>query len=119
MSKIRKEKSIIGQIGELSHKLVLLLVIPIIVSLLLMLFYSVKYHNAIDRMETVANLKTVVSEEIPGKAWDIVSGRETFASNGIYDTIREVNETIDSITEQTGEENRLSLVVARRTMQSN
>ena len=118
MSKIRKEKSIIGQIGELSHKLVLLLVIPIIVSLLLMLFYSVKYHNAIDRMETVANLKTVVSEEIPGKAWDIVSGRETFASNGIYDTIREVNETIDSITEQTGEENRLSLVVARRTMQT-
>ena len=118
MSNIRKEKSIIGQIGELSHKLVLLLVIPIIVSLLLMLFYSVKYHNAIDRMETVANLKTVVSEEIPGKAWDIVSGRETFASNGIYDTIREVNETIDSITEQTGEENRLSLVVARRTMQT-
>ena len=118
MRNIRKEKSIIGQIGELSHKLVLLLVIPIIVSLLLMLFYSVKYHNAIDRMETVANLKTVVSEEIPGKAWDIVSGRETFASNGIYDTIREVNETIDSITEQTGEENRLSLVVARRTMQT-
>ena len=118
MSKISKEKSIMGQISEMSHKLVLLLVVPIIVSLLLMLFYASKYHNAIDRMETVAMLKIVVTEEIPGKAWDIVSGRETFAGNGIYTTIHEVNDTIESITEQTGEENRLSLVVARRTMQT-
>ncbi|MBO4653171.1 MAG: histidine kinase [Lachnospiraceae bacterium] len=118
MSRVKKEKSILGQIGNMSHRLVLVLMIPIIISLLLMLFYAAKYHNAIDRMETVANLKTDVTEKIPETAWNIVSGRETFPSSGIYSSIHKVNDTIDSITEQTGEENRLTLIVARRTMQT-
>ena len=118
MAKVRKEKSILGQINDLSHKLVFMLVIPIIISLLLMLFYAAKYHSAIDRMERVATLKTMVTEEIPGSAWNIVSGQQSFAESRIYASIGKVNETIDSFTEQTAEENRLSLVVARRTMQT-
>ena len=118
MSKVRKETSIMGQISNLSHRLVFFLVVPIVISLVLMLFYAAKYHNSIDRMETVANLKTVVAEDIPGRAWNIVSGQDTFASSGIYARIHEVNDAIDGITEQTGDENRLSLVVARRTMQT-
>ena len=118
MSRGMKEKSILGQISNMSHRLVFVLVIPIIISLLLMLFYAAKYHNAIDRMETVANLKTDVTEKIPESAWNIVSGRETFAGSRIYPSIHRVNEIIDSITEQTGEENRLTLIVARRTMQT-
>ncbi len=118
MGKIRKEKSILGQITNLSHKLVLMLVVPIIISLILMLFYAAKYHNSIDRMETVASLKTVVTEEIPEGAWNIVSGRQTFSESGIYATIGKVNDTLDSLAEQTSEENRLSLVVAGRTMKT-
>ena len=118
MAKVRKEKSILGQINDLSHKLVFMLVIPIIISLLLMLFYAAKYHSAIDRMERVATLRTMVTEEIPEEAWNIVSGRQSFAESRIYASIGKVNETIDSFTEQTAEENRLSLVVARRTMQT-
>ncbi|MBO4323856.1 MAG: sensor histidine kinase [Lachnospiraceae bacterium] len=118
MGKVSKEKSILGQIADLSHRLVFMLVIPIIISLVLMLFYAGKYHNSIDRMETVASLKTVVTEEIPESAWNIVSGRDTFAESNIYTTIRKVNDTIDTITEQTDEESRLSLIVARRTMQT-
>ena len=118
MGKIRKEKSILGQITNLSHKLVLMLVVPIIISLILMLFYAAKYHNSIDRMETVASLKTVVTEEIPEGAWNIVSGRQTFSESRIYATIGKVNDTLDSLAEQTSEENRLSLVVAGRTMKT-
>ncbi|MBO4399036.1 MAG: sensor histidine kinase [Lachnospiraceae bacterium] len=118
MSKVRKEKSILGQISDLSHKLVLLLMVPIIISLVLMLFYFAKYHNAIDRMETAAKLQTVVNEDIPESAWNIVSGRETFPESGIYTSIKKVNDTIDTITGSASEENRLSLVVARRTMQT-
>ena len=118
MGKVKKEKSILGQISDLSHRLVFMLVIPIIISLILMLFYADKYHNSIDRMKTVADLKTVVTEEIPESAWNIVSGRNTFSDSSIYMLIRKVNDTIDSITEQTDEESRLSLIVARRTMQT-
>ncbi|MCR5031618.1 MAG: sensor histidine kinase [Lachnospiraceae bacterium] len=118
MGKVKKEKSILGQIEDLSHRLVLMLVVPIVISLILMLFYAEQYHSSIVRMETIANLKTVVSEEIPGTAWNIISGKITLESSGIYRSIHEVNETIDTITERTGQENRLSLIVASRTMQT-
>ncbi len=118
MERVRKEKSILGQIDELTRKLVLLMVIPIVISLLLMLFYAWKYHTSITRMETIASLKTTVATEIPGSAWNIISGRETFAESGIYGKIHEVDATIEAVTEQTLEENRLSLIVASRTMQT-
>ena len=118
MARNKKERSILGQITDLSHRLVFMLMIPIVISLVMMLFYAGKYHNSIDRMETVANLKTVVNEDIPGSGWNIVSGRETIEESRIYSQIRKVNDTIESITEQTDEESRLSLIVARRTMQT-
>lgn len=118
MERIRKEKSIIGRINDMSHKIVLILVFPIIFSLILMLFYAGKYHSAIVRMETIANLKTVVEDEIPEYGWDIVSGRSSFRDTGIYETIRRVDDTIEQITDRAGEENRLSLIVASRTMQT-
>ncbi len=118
MKKVRQEKSILGRISDLSHRLVLMLVIPIVISLLLMLFYAQAYHSAITRMETIADLKTVVTEKIPGAAWNIISGRETFGETKIYSTLHEVEATIDEITEQAGRENRLSLIVAGRTMQT-
>jgi len=118
MKKVGKEKSILGQISNLSHRLVLMLVAPIIISLFLMLYYAGRYHNAIDRMETAARLQAVVEEEIPESAWNIVSGRQTIPESGIYSTIQKVNESIDTITASASEENSLSLIVARRTMQT-
>ena len=118
MNKVGKEKSILGQISNLSHRLVLMLVAPIIISLFLMLYYAQRYHNAINRMETAAKLQTVVKEEIPESAWNIVSGRQTFSESGIYTTIHKVNDTIETITSSASEENSLSLIVARRTMQT-
>jgi len=118
MDRIKKEKSILGAINDLSHRLVLMLVFPIIISLILMLFYAWQYHSAIQRMGKITALKTIVTDEIPEKAWNIVSGKETFPQSNIYKLIMNVNETIDTVTDQTGEENRLSLIVAGRTMQT-
>ncbi len=118
MERVKKEKSILGRINDMSHKLVFMLVIPIVISLVLMLFYAAKYHSAIVRMETIADLKTAVAEDIPGAAWNIVSGRESFPESGIYLMIQNVEETIDKITESTGKDSRLSLTVASRTMQT-
>ena len=118
MDRIKKEKSILGAINDLSRRLVLMLVFPIIISLVLMLFYAWEYHSAIRRMGRITELKTVVADEIPEKAWNIVSGRETFPQSYIYKDIIEVNETIEEVTSQTKEENRLSLIVAGRTMET-
>ena len=118
MERVKKEKSILGRINDLSHRLVLMLVFPIIISLVLMLFYAWKYHSSIVRMGTIANLKTLVTEEIPGSVWNIVSGQNIFAESNVYSMIFEVKRTIEIITEQTGQENSLSLIVAGRTMQT-
>ncbi|MCR4815010.1 MAG: histidine kinase [Lachnospiraceae bacterium] len=118
MEKVKKEKSILGAINELSHRLVLMLVFPIVISLVLMLLYAWKYHNAIKRMEEITELKTVVADEIPEKAWNIVSGKESFPGSDIYLRIKEVKVTIEDVTARTGEENRLSLIVAGRTMET-
>ena len=118
MKRTGKEKSILGRINDLSHRMVLMLVFPIIISLLLMLFYAYKYHSSIRRMETIADLKTVVAEDIPGAAWNIISGRETFAESKIYVMMHDVEDTVERISEETSEENRLSLMVAGRTMET-
>ena len=117
-NRIKKEKSILGRINDLSHRLVFVLVIPIVLSLVLMLIYAGKYHRSIERMENIADLKTTVVTDIPGIAWNIVSGREDIDKSSIYVKIHEVENTIDKITESTNTENRLSLIVAGRTMQT-
>lgn len=116
MGQIKKEKSIIGQINDMSHKLVFMLVVPIVMSLVLMLFYAGSYSLSIRRMETIVALKSVVTEQIPETAWDIVSGRDTIEHSRIYGTIHEVCRVIEDVEGKTGEENRLSLMVAGRTM---
>ena len=68
MDRIKKEKSILGAINDVSHRLVLILVFPIVISLFLMLFYAYEYYNAIHRMGEITSLKTVVSDDIPEKA---------------------------------------------------
>ncbi len=113
-----KEKSIIGRINDMSHRLMVMLLAPIILSLVLMLFYAGKYDQAIIRMETIASLKTVVAEEIPETMWNIVSGRDTIEASKVYVTLRTVNETIQEVTDRTVQENRLSHIVAGRTMQT-
>ena len=118
MVRVRKEKSIIGKIDSMSQKMVIMLVFPVILSLLLMLLYAARYHSAIKRMETIANLKIVVSEEIPESVWDIVSGRATVSESRVYVTIRDVHETLQEIMGRADDEDSLSLMVADRTMQT-
>ena len=118
MDRIKKEKSILGAINDVSHRLVLILVFPIVISLFLMLFYAYEYYNAIHRMGEITSLKTVVSDDIPEKAWDIVCGKESFPGSDIYIVIHDVEDRIEDVTMQTEEENRLSLIVAGRTMET-
>ena len=116
MSAKRHERSIVGRINLMSRLLLALLVTPLIVSLALMLTFSGRYHQSIERMETIASLKPVVAEAIPEDVWRLVSGRDSLEDTPIYDDIGLAEETIGRIREETGEDHRLQLTVASRTM---
>ena len=105
----RSNRSIVGRINSLTRKLMVVLAIPVALSLIMMLYFSGQYAGSIQRMEKVASLKPVIGEEIPEAVWRVVSGRETMEESGTDDMLAQAKETLDSITAQTGENDRLEL----------
>ena len=118
MADSRKNMSIVGRINSMNWRMMVLLGTPVFVSIILILFLSWKYTDAIARMETIANLKPVIREEIPETVWSVVSGRETLEESGLDEMLAGVDETIDRVIAGAGEKNRLELIVADRTMET-
>ena len=116
MRQHRWRQSIVGQINNMSRQVMTVLVIPVVISLILMLIFAGEYNRAIERMGTIAALKPVIGEDIPGDVWSAVSGRQTLEETQVYTKIMEVNGTMTRISEQTGETDRLELTIAARTM---
>ena len=116
MSGKARERSIVGRINHMSRLLMVILVVPLVISLVMMLVFSGRYHRSIARMETIASLKPVIAEEIPGEVWDLVSGRDTLEETRIQEMITRVNRTIEQMIGETGEQDQLELIVAGRTM---
>ncbi len=116
MSQKEHAKSIVGRINRMRRIILILLVIPLATSLVTMLIFNGRYHRAIERMETIAELKPLVAETIPESVWNLVSGRETLGESKIYELIGQTNEIINRIRTETSEEGRLQLTVAGRTM---
>ena len=110
------QQSITGRIKRMSRRVMILLIIPVIATLSLMLVSSGRYSRSMERMGTIAALKPVISEDIPGAVWQVVSGRQSLEESRVYDMIGEVNATMAAIMERTGDEERLELMIAGRTM---
>ena len=111
-------RSIVGRINRMGRMLLALLVTPMVISLILMLVFSNRYHQSIARMEAIASLKPVVADSIPESVWKLVSGRESLTETRVYTLIDQADGTIDRIREETTEEDRLQLTVAARTMET-
>ena len=109
-------QSIVGRIRGMSWRIVLLLIIPVILSLIMMLVFAGRYSQSMERMGAIAALKPVIADELPGAVWQVVSGRETMEESRVYERIGQVNGVIEAITRETGEADRLELIIARRTM---
>ncbi len=116
MARAKWSQSIAGRIRGMRRQVMLLLIVPVIISLTLVMLLSARYSGAMERMGTIASLKEVIAEEIPGAVWRVVSGRETFDQSGVTEMIARVNNTIERVTGQTGDRDRLELIIARRTM---
>ncbi len=116
MAKLKWHQSIVSRIRSMSWRIMLLLMVPVVISLTMMLVFAGRYAGSMERMGTIAALKPILSEEIPGAVWRVVSGRETLAESRTYELIDRVDKTIESITLETGENDRLELIIAGRTM---
>ena len=116
MARSNGKRSILGRIKQSSRTLLLILMTPALVSLVMMLVFSEQYSQSIQRMEAIASLKPVIADEIPEAVWQIVSGREEMEESPVYAKIQQVEETIRRIIGETGDTDRLELVVAGRTM---
>ena len=116
MARQKWSQSIVGRIKSMSWRIVMLLIVPVIVSLIMMLIFSGRYSRSMERMGTIAALKPMISDEIPGAVWQVVSGRETLDESRVYTLIGQVNSTVETITQNTQDSDRLELIIARRTM---
>lgn len=116
MKLVRHEDSLVGRVRDMSSVLMIILVIPAILSLAMTLMFSGRYYRSVERMDRIAALKPVVADEIPGAVWDVVSGRETIEETSVFRKIDRVNSAIEQVIAKTGENDSLSLIVARRTM---
>ncbi len=111
-----KTRSILRQITASSRWLMVIMMVPVVLSLTIMIFFAAQYQHSVSRMETIASLKPMVDTEISEKLWSTVSGRKTFAECGVYDTVDTINQTLNGLIAQTSAGSQLELVVARRTM---
>ena len=118
MSKLASENSISGRVDRSTRFLTIVLAIPAVISLVMMLLYASWYQASLLRMETVADLKPMVSTHIPEAVWETVAGRENFDESSVYKEIEQVNKTLDDIVEKDWQSDRLELIIARRTMET-
>ena len=112
----QKPRSIEREVNLSSRLLTAVLLCPAVLSLIVMLFYAAVYSDSTSRMETVASLKPLVNTTIPEAVWSVVAGRDSFDECGAYDTIAQVNATLDGVIDKSADDSRLELTIARRTM---
>lgn len=110
------KRSITGRVRAATYWVITALALPALISLVVMLLYAARYHDAVSRMETVARLKPMVSADIAEQVWFAVAGRETFEACGVDETIQAVNATLDGLIAEGSDQSQLELIVARRTM---
>ena len=116
MSEKTRRTSIIGKLGHTTRGMAIMLLIPALASLTMMFLTTIRYQQAMSRMETVAGLKPVVSTRLPEQLFSVAAGRVSYEDSGADALLQSVNATLDRLLEDTDGGGYLELTVARRTM---
>ena len=116
MSDDKRRTSIIGRLSVTTRHIAVVLMLPVLISLTMMFLTTVRYEQALSRMETAAALKPVVGTGLPEQLFSVAAGRTLYESSGIDDTLETVNRTLDGLLADTTGTGKLELTVARRTM---
>ncbi len=110
------EQSIVERINRMTNRLTALLGVPVIAAMVMTMLVAAQYAGMNERMNTIASLKPMVETEIPETVWNMVSGRVGADDSGVIERIQAVNRAMEQVTGMSRGNQRLELVVARRTM---
>ncbi|OPZ66874.1 MAG: ABC transporter periplasmic-binding protein YtfQ precursor [Firmicutes bacterium ADurb.Bin467] len=116
LNRLHMGESIASRLKVSFRVILAVLVIPAVISIVIMVNISVRYSAIITHMGQVANLKPKIAKEIPDEVWSAVAGRKRFEDGNFYRMIDEANQTLDKLMDSVLSQNRLELLVARRTM---
>ena len=116
MSRIRKRTGISSEVRHSVSAIAVLLAVPVIIGLIVMVLYSSRYQAMIQRMSDAAELKPALEKTIAEDLFSVAAGRTTFEESGVSRMIRQIDKTLDQLTEETEGSGHLQLMIARRTM---
>lgn len=107
-----------GSLGKRLNRafttILVILLIPVLVSMSMMLYYSRSYHSLIDRADKVSSLHPVVTEDLPGELFGIIAGRGSFEEGTQYKILAHIQQEIDDLIAQKPA-SLMELTVASRT----
>ena len=112
------EQSIVERMNRMTVRLTVLLGIPVIAAMIMTMAVAAQYARQNERMNIIAGLKPIVETEIPETVWNMVSGRVSVDGSGVMEQIQSVNQAMERVTAESGGNQQLELVVARRTMET-
>ena len=111
-----RRSSITGEVRRSVWTICAFLILPVVISLVTMAGYALRYHNVQSRMEQAASLKPIVEQEIPERLFSVAAGRVHFEDSGLKATIADVDDRMDRLLHEGGATGQLEMTVARRTM---
>ncbi len=113
LMKKQRRQSIESGLNFTTRFLMVILLLPAVTSLLILAFYTLTIHRSTEAIYQIAALRPVIEEQIPEQTWSVIAGRNSFEDCGVYDTIRSVDEEMDSYMKRSSSP---EILVARRTM---
>ena len=108
--------SISGQVRSAMRAMTFVLMLPAVISLGLLLFFSARYQGIIRQMDRVANLKAPVASEIPEQLFAVAAGRISFADSSAEQLVNQVDAELNQLLRETSGRGDLQLTVALRTV---
>lgn len=107
-----------GSLGKRLNRafttILVILLIPVLVSMSMMLYYSRSYHSLIERADKVSSLQPVVTEDLPSELFGIIAGRSSFEDGSQYRILAQIQKQLDYLTAQKPA-SLMELTVASRT----
>ena len=116
MSRERKRTGISSEVRHSVSTIAILLALPVIIGLIVMVMYSTRYQAMIQRMNDAAELKPALETTIAENLFSVAAGRTNFEKSGVIRAIRQIDRTLDQLTDETEGNGHLQLMIARRTM---
>ena len=108
--------SIIQRVTRTGRLFTIVLVIFMLINMLLMYAFQYRYYQFITDINQVAALMPVVSEDIPGAVWDVITGRLPFTECKAYEMLDDVETTLDHFHSRGSEDT--DLLVVRRSVKT-